>query len=473
MQVQSLLGVVVGVGLLTGCPDREISEITPSQERVETNDIPFAINRNIDVLFVIDDSRSMEDKQANLAANFPDFINVLGTIPGGLPDVHIGVATSDMGAKSTTEATPLAGVNGCTGSGKNGTLQLSGAPVTGDRFLSDVSSTSGGRTRNYTGDLATVFAQMAKVGVGGCGFEQHLHAMKAALDGSNPANAGFLRPDAYLAVIFIADEDDCSVAKTSILGPPNATTGSQQSFRCTRFGVTCDLGGATTDAMNVIGTKGQCHANESSDDIAKVQPFVEFLKSLKTDEKKVIVAGIMGPADPVQVEMRAPPSQTVKEQALARSCSYQGATNLEVADPAVRLAYFLDQFPRRSTFTTICQRDLSAGLALIAQLLKDTLVGDPCIKGNLMDVDPDTEGEQFGCTVSDVQHAGTPQQTETILPACDATNSVKPCWHIGVDAARCTTSPKNRMLTIERAMDPPAETHTIMNCVTEASDTEP
>ena len=76
----SFLGLAaVGISLLAGCPDRTISEVNPQQGRVEFKDIPITVNRNIDILFVIDDSPSMADKQANLATNFPNFINVLNT----------------------------------------------------------------------------------------------------------------------------------------------------------------------------------------------------------------------------------------------------------------------------------------------------------------------------------------------------------------------------------------------------------
>src|SRR3954471_6095092 len=86
-------------GLLAGCPDRSISEVDPAQGRVEAKDIPINVNRNLDILFVIDDSPSMGDKQINLAANFPKFMDVLDSIPGGRPYVHIAVVTSDLGSK--------------------------------------------------------------------------------------------------------------------------------------------------------------------------------------------------------------------------------------------------------------------------------------------------------------------------------------------------------------------------------------
>jgi len=134
-----------------------------------------------------------------------------------------------------------------------------------------------------------------------------------------------------------------------------------------------------------------------------------------------------------------------------------------VADPPVRLKYFLDQFPDRSTFTSICQQNLSDGLQLIAELLKN-IIGSYCISGDLMDVDRSAAGDQFDCSVSD--KVG---DVETIIPACDATDSVKPCWKIVEDAVRCGTSPHMRALEIERAVTPPAETHVLANCVTEAT----
>src|SRR5262245_40117825 len=79
----SLLGIAVAT-LLAGCPDRTISEVNPQQGRVDYKDIPVTVNRNVDILFVVDDSPSMADKQTNIRNNFSNFINVLNTIQGGL-----------------------------------------------------------------------------------------------------------------------------------------------------------------------------------------------------------------------------------------------------------------------------------------------------------------------------------------------------------------------------------------------------
>jgi hypothetical protein len=137
----------------------------------------------------------------------------------------------------------------------------------------------------------------------------------------------------------------------------------------------------------------------------------------------------------------------------------------------VRLKEFLDAFPNRSTFSSICQQDLSGALTQIAQLLR-TVIGSPCIEGNLADVDPDTAGPQYDCSVSDVANYGKANQSETVLPQCDnvtdpASSGNKPCWSIQTDTMNCMVAP-NLTLKIERSVAPPSDTHVISYCVTEA-----
>jgi hypothetical protein len=470
-------GLLVGVGLLAGCPDRSISKVDPLQGRVEFKDIPVTVNRDIDLLFLIDDSPSMGDKQTNLAANFPEFIKVLKTIPGGLPNVHIAVVTSDMGTKGAADpaagpAIGTPGQGGCSGSGKNGVMQLFGAPVTGANYIVDVQQPPG-MPPNYTGKLEDVFATMARAGAGGCGFEQHLEAMKQALqENLHPGNMGFLRPNAYLAVIIIADEDDCSLAHSTLLtSNENGPLGALQSFRCTRFGVVCDTNGTTSDAMNVVNTKDRCHPADNSAYLTKVADYVKFLKDLKpSDPSKVIVAGIMGTTQLVKTEMRPPLGSTTPLPALAHSCNYIGGDGkTEVADPPIRLKFFLDQFPNRSTFAPICQQDLSGGLTQIGELLK-TVIGDPCIEGKLV-------GPPYQCSVSSVTDPGKATEVETIMPKCnpeDGSGTTEPCWHVvATDAATCPNA-DHLTLKIEhedtlRAQN--MDTHVLANCVTQVIDT--
>jgi hypothetical protein len=61
----------------------------------ETDDPPVPIK--LDVVFVVDNSGSMTEEQQKLVDNFPLFIQQLEQLPGGMPDLHIGVVSSDVG----------------------------------------------------------------------------------------------------------------------------------------------------------------------------------------------------------------------------------------------------------------------------------------------------------------------------------------------------------------------------------------
>jgi hypothetical protein len=60
----------------------------------ETKDTAVTVTLDLDLLFVVDDSPSMADKQLNLAASFPELIKALDRVVGGRPSVHIGVVTT-------------------------------------------------------------------------------------------------------------------------------------------------------------------------------------------------------------------------------------------------------------------------------------------------------------------------------------------------------------------------------------------
>jgi len=155
----------------------------------------------MDILCVVDDSGSMEEEQTNLAANFPKFIDVLNaymTTAGAGLDYHVGLTTTSLsdGAPPIPLPIPIP------------------VPMADDGALRNQASC--GMTRPWIertdNNPAMQFSCVAKVGTDGSGHEQPLGAAKLALidriaDGKN---AGFLRPDALLAVVILTDEDDQS-----------------------------------------------------------------------------------------------------------------------------------------------------------------------------------------------------------------------------------------------------------------------
>jgi len=479
--VTSSLFIALGLlGAEAGCngSDRPSSDAgLDPQHSIEVKDIPLEQNRNLDLLFVVDNSANMNAKQSNLVVNFPAFLDVLSQLPGGLPNLHLGVVTSDLGTKGAEDAAAGPGVGPlgkgrCEGLGQAGALQTGGVATTGGAFLVDIQDpvSDGVRIRNYTGELATAFAQMATVGDSGCGFEQSLEAMKQALLPANLANAGFLRPAGRLAVVFVTDEDDCSLSHSSLLVPSTTTLGAQQSFRCTRFGVLCSDGGATTDAMNEVGPKGGCRPNDDSPYLTKVADYAVFLQGLRQDPKDVFVAAIAAPPEPFATELRAPTGSNAAIPSLAHSCSYVGgAGEVEVGDPPARLKFFLDQFPDRNVLTSICQQDQSTNLIQIASALR-TLAGDPCIQGALSDIDAVAPGTQPRCTVLSVTDPDGPARTEKVLPICtpeDASATNPPCWHITTDATGCPNRDHFK-LTIEGEATLTSDTHVVASCLIDA-----
>jgi hypothetical protein len=453
---------VGAVGALVACdPVVEPPVVDPPPATLQTVvEVPATPNRDLDLLFVVDDSPSMLDKQTNLTANFPSFLDRLQAVPGGLPNLHVGVVTTDMGTKASGSSIPgpsigQIGQGGCSGTGKSGVLQIGDAPVNG-RFLVDLDAPGGGRTQNYSGTLADAFGAMARAGAGGCGFEQPLAAMRAALD-NNAANAGFLRPEAMLGVVFLADEDDCSAKSTTLFGPETGALGPLQSFRCARFGVTCAQGGQTPDTMNQVGTKAACAPSATSELLDDVAPYREFLRGLKPDERRLAVTGILGPVDPFAVELRTPPGGGSPFPSLAHSCTYAGPVGTEVADPAIRLKSFLDGFQGRSGLTSICERDLSTGLVQLAEVFRKAL-GSPCVDAELADANPETAGLQANCVVEDVVGANAIE-----IESCERNLTARPCWRLEADPALCTEL-LNLKLVVQRdaALDPTAVTR--MRC---------
>ncbi|MDZ4695400.1 MAG: VWA domain-containing protein, partial [Deltaproteobacteria bacterium] len=168
--------------------------------------------RDLDILFMIDDSGSMKQEQENLQKNFPKFIKILQDIKGGLPNVHIGVISSNVGAGNIL----IPGNSACSfPGGDRGQFK----PPT-DSGLEDgnkfIISNNNGTQDNIVGagTIADTFTKMANLGVNGCGYEHQLQSIRLALyENVTPTNTKFLRPNAYLAIIMITDEDDCS-------GPP-------------------------------------------------------------------------------------------------------------------------------------------------------------------------------------------------------------------------------------------------------------
>ncbi len=147
------------------------------QERTQKDNWFQAPNNEVDILFVVDDSCSMAEEQATLAAGFSSFV---GQLESSGTDFHIGVISTSFEYDNPDRGT------------------LIGDPP----FLTNADDYVQGFVDRATG-----------LGIGGSdkekGLEAAAHALSPAMVFGGP-NDGFIRPTAQLLTVFVSDEEDCS-----------------------------------------------------------------------------------------------------------------------------------------------------------------------------------------------------------------------------------------------------------------------
>jgi hypothetical protein len=320
--------------------------------------------RKIDLLFMIDDSAEMVAGQANIKAGVPAFMNLLAASPRGLPDVHIAVVTSDMGAGDGSS------IGGCTKTGDGGVFRFApsgGCTATNLPAGATFITSTGGAdpvTNFGGGDIAAELQCIMAVGDSGCGFEHQLASVARALgaDGSPPPpqNAGFLRPDAVLAIVLVSNEDDCSAPPGSPLYNPTSST----------------LASMYVVTYSPAGGPDNCVSAESQGLLLPVAAggFTDQIDALKADPtNQVVVAAFAGPPTEYTVAWQTPPSghDTGPWPFIRPSCL--DMPSLTFADPAVRIHQFVGEFGTNGLFDTYCQADYGATLAALAARLNQLI----------------------------------------------------------------------------------------------------
>jgi hypothetical protein len=430
--------------------------------------VPQSMDRALDLLFVIENaSHSMSPAQQILADQFPAITTNLRNAIGGLPDLHLGVVTSDLGTGSYLIGT-------CQPGGDDGALQTGGCanPTGGAPYLIDVaprgcdvtreanntcpahdcaqshcaheptttlvidSLTSCPRCRNYTGEtLEEAFVCLADVGTQGCTFSQPLEALHRALDPDHPANSGFLRERAYLAAVLVSDEDDCSASDPQLFD--NSATdlesplGPLTSFRCFEYGITCDI-----DDRTAVGAREQCLPRE--DEAALLHPidrYADRLQELKAAPTLVVVA-LAGPVTPSNMGegYRVVVARDASDQP---EVQYSCTTMVDGGVPGIRIFDLVSRFNveqdiAEGAYSSVCSGDFTPALAWVGHRLEE-LIEPRCPRGPLSGcADP---GVEFGtpqaaqtcainercvpeCSVGEYRYQGTAEEYDVWLPHC-------------------------------------------------------
>ncbi|MBI5487947.1 MAG: hypothetical protein HY905_11490 [Deltaproteobacteria bacterium] len=175
----------------------------------------------LDIVLLVDNSGSMSQEQDALALQFPELLGELldppdadgDTRPDHAPveDLNLGVISSDMGTAGYRVPT-------CTWAdvGDNGCMQHHpvGLPCGVHSYPTWLARNPENADTYPVEQMVEDFGCLATLGTAGCGFEQQLKAMHQALSADlapGACNAGFLRNDSLLALLWLTDEEDCSV----------------------------------------------------------------------------------------------------------------------------------------------------------------------------------------------------------------------------------------------------------------------
>lgn len=170
--------------LLTGC-SHEADSFSLLSDTQSFTQSAATVNNKVDILWVVDNSGSMAPLQNNLVNNFDSFIK---NFQAKGFDFKIAVTTSDAyRANAGFQNNPSLSVF------KDG----AGSVHTGSFVITPL-----------TTNVSSTFVTNASQGQNGSGDERVFSSFKAALD--NPQNANFIRPDSFVSVIILSDEDDFS-----------------------------------------------------------------------------------------------------------------------------------------------------------------------------------------------------------------------------------------------------------------------
>ena len=192
---------------LLACQDYLFEQQCREVIRESELSIPEVKASPVDILFIVDDSGSMADEQQNLAQNFDRFLE--GLAAQQVDDYRIAVVTTDL---DTNGGQQMGSVQfdwleelPYTRQDQNLVRECAPAGVDHGCFRGGVVASS--RPQD---EQLTTFRANVDVGTCGSGNETGLAAMVSALQqtGERGCNAGFLREEANLILIFVSDEDD-------------------------------------------------------------------------------------------------------------------------------------------------------------------------------------------------------------------------------------------------------------------------
>lgn len=281
---------------------------------------PSEPSNEFDILFVIDNSGSMGEEQANLSENIAGIVDPL-TDAG--KDVRIAVTTTDdsnywcKGAGVSNAESGQFVASSCRS--RLGDFYFSGDDTNAETACTDFcefdSVTVGATTTaqdavaasrpwievgpggtNLAGGISASQALQCWLpqGINGCGFESTLESASKALrlaQSDDQDEFGFMREGAHLAIVFVTDEADCSFnadLQNTVFGEENVgnqafwslpdVQQSPTSAVCWNAGVDCDFSAASGQCVSADKNVDGGPAGAASD--AALYPVAQYRDQL-------------------------------------------------------------------------------------------------------------------------------------------------------------------------------------------------
>ena len=415
--------------------------------------------RKLDLAFVINDSPSMGPKRDKLAVHLPRMLDAFrGPNDRTLTSLRVAIFDGDLGSGGAITEGACGPRNGSI-LGDEGAAQIIGGPDCGmtDPGAHWIQSLTLSPA-NFSGDIIQVFACLAGgLAQSGCGYQQPLQALAISATDPGPASLPkFVRDNAYLGIIIISDQDDCSAfPNVGMLGSdlPGETAG----LRCATRGHAC--GGqslpyptdvAFTSAFSDCSARADttCAAGTNFSEptsctpLADIHALAEKVKALKPDpDNQILVAGIFGwpltEFDLATAEYKiAPipnPAHTSDPQApptlydLWPVCydpdhppsnpdpatGYDATAAGYGARPGLRLSAFIDEFGVNGLKFSMCQPDWSSAMNVLGEAGPKPM-RSICIDQELVDADPTTPSLDPDCIVEYL----FPKSDDFVQPQC-------------------------------------------------------
>ena len=481
-------------------------------EEPEWLTIQLTVNKDVDLLFVIDDSASMGPFQQRLAANIPAFINVLED-PEVKANYRIAITTTDVGNPACAGTSSERGAfvaSSCRSRQAdfaNGELDVAQTSCLDncayDGVVPHPTTTAFDdvpRSRpwleNIEGDTnvgtTTVEALQCWLpqGIAGCELVSPLEAAYLAIERartpSDPAY-GFLRDSAFLFVVYVTNGSDCSASPIgeAVFAAPHelwsdpsvATQGA-----CVYAGVVCNEPMAGPNDTMVCescepGDRGFDGGSSGPEDavLYPVTRYIDQLDELRAervpygaDVRAVAIAGFPLGDDPTPVLATSADPEFQRKYGAAPDCT----TDDGIGMPPVRVAAVVQGSGAEIDQASICQDDYSPVLGDIADFIRDQ-IKPACVPRCVADHDPSTPTLEPSCEV----RQSTPTDPPIAVPRCNPDETIPDevdvCWVSLVGDERsgyCADEGSNLELRLVRREGHPAPGGTTVEITCEWSE---